>query len=145
MLTNILDDLFFPYMWSVIEPCAGIVSACLPTLRPLVSRSVTGLRIHEGRGADSFAKSSDPKDTSYIKEIAVPVGNSEKYQMLVNMPSIQSLAEMEAARTRDKGESTLPYSPEEVSPIFARAELSASREIPRSYDYQAAAMAQNLM
>lgn len=115
-------------------------------MRPLVSSGVAELRRSKSLcSSDPYSKSTDRKPTTYIKEIGIPSDDPEKYQMLVNMPSIRSLAEMEAARTRVKGEAEVPFSPEEVSPTFARAELSASREIPRNYDYQAAAMAQNLI
>ena len=32
-------------LWSAVEPCAGIISACMPSLRPLISLSLRGINI----------------------------------------------------------------------------------------------------
>lgn len=39
----LLDSLVQPAMWTEVEPCVGIICACLPTLRPLFKECITSL------------------------------------------------------------------------------------------------------
>ncbi|KAL9083699.1 MAG: hypothetical protein Q9165_008427 [Trypethelium subeluteriae] len=104
-------------------------------MRPLVSKSIKGFRRNtKAYSSKPEAHSSHAKNGCYIKELTLPSDDPEKYQRLVNIPSARSLADLDAARMQTKSEAEMPWAPEHISPVFARAELSASREIPRNYD-----------
>ena len=50
-----------PAIWSTAEPCLGIVSACFPTMRPLVHKILS--RRKRGLGEDRFG--SKPSDATH--------------------------------------------------------------------------------
>ncbi|KAI9711780.1 MAG: hypothetical protein M1820_001925 [Bogoriella megaspora] len=123
-------DFFLPFIWSVTEACIGIVSACLPTMRPLVSASVNAIRSRE-TGSDSQLKGpmSNEKGNIYIKELVVAPNMSDRYQKLVNVASAPPAPGEEGGTGR--GYRDAVYVSPEVPAMWARAELSASREIKR--------------
>ncbi|KAK4152519.1 hypothetical protein C8A00DRAFT_16162 [Chaetomidium leptoderma] len=50
--------------WSVGELCSGITCACLPTLRPILSRFVPGMRSHSEQSDNKYYKRSSGRDVS---------------------------------------------------------------------------------
>lgn len=43
LMKYFLDSLVQPAMWTEVEPCVGIICACLPTLRPLFKECTSSL------------------------------------------------------------------------------------------------------
>ena len=137
------DDSFLPMMWSVIEATTGIICACLPTVRPLVAACVGSLRrSKKPYRSNTDTKLANAKKSSYKKELTVP---SDDYQMLINVRTPRHLGDIGVGRTQTVIEAGAPVALAEPSPVFARAELSASREIPWNYNDKLAARARNLI
>ena len=53
-----------PCIWSLVEVCAGIVCACLPTFRPLFDKKVRGKRSQQ---------SNEPKSNSFVSLPSLPL------------------------------------------------------------------------
>lgn len=55
--------------WSITELCSGVLCACLPTLRPLVSKCMPALsrRLHEYSGSRGYRNYSDSRRTDVEK------------------------------------------------------------------------------
>lgn len=55
-------------IWSVTEPCMGVISACIPSLRPLVSMLIGGTT--RGLGHSNFVKKSTQDSSSSSSRVA---------------------------------------------------------------------------
>jgi hypothetical protein len=56
-LSWVMSDI---YVWSIVEPCIGIICACLPALQPFIRLAANklsdlSLAIHRGRGVNSVS------------------------------------------------------------------------------------------
>ena len=73
--------------WSLIEPCVGIVCACLPTLRPLFRKiPFLGLRSAQAKGSENSGQSGNSGGTggsrSFVRSLKEKVGLGAKSQGL---------------------------------------------------------------
>lgn len=50
--------------WSIGELCSGITCACLPTLRPLVSKCLPSMRSQSGKSSGKYYQKSSERDGS---------------------------------------------------------------------------------
>jgi hypothetical protein len=50
--------------WSIGELCSGITCACLPTLRPLISKYLPGMRSETGPSNNKYYRRSSGRDVS---------------------------------------------------------------------------------
>lgn len=55
-----------PAVWSIVECCVGIVSACLPVLRPLFTRVVKP-KSHSGTPQKRYGYYHNPANTAGIR------------------------------------------------------------------------------
>ena len=58
-------------IWSIVEVCIGIVSACLPTMRPLVRRLSQAIKVH-GNAQEHIEDQETVWAPSGGKQIAEP-------------------------------------------------------------------------
>ena len=86
-------------MWTVVELCLGVVSACLPTLRPLVVRTLNSQ--HSTYNMSHESRLENQKGTVRLRSIdnhtnASPHkhgfnGSSQRLESYVDMPSSEVL------------------------------------------------------
>ena len=56
-LTDLTYDSFGINVWSTVESCCSIVGACLPTMRPLITKSVAAVTSHSKSSKSKTASS----------------------------------------------------------------------------------------
>lgn len=64
--------------WSVGELCSGITCACLPTLRPLVSRCIPSMRSQSGKSSANYYRRSSGRDGSTASQVKAGDNSSSR-------------------------------------------------------------------
>lgn len=73
-LTDLTYDSFGINVWSTVESCCAIIGACLPTMRPLISRSVAVVTSHT-QSSNSKTKTTSSGSAGAVSSPRLPFGN----------------------------------------------------------------------
>ncbi len=79
-------------IWSVVETCIAVVSACLPTLKPLINKPANTTSVRERYEASYTLKNSDNSNSTKMSTLKSP----RSY----NTPAITKEAEEQRAFAR---------------------------------------------
>lgn len=95
--TDITWDSFGVNVWSTVESCCAIIGACLPTMRPLITRSVAVVTSHN-KSSNSKMKTTSSGSGGAVSSLRSPSGNQH-----APYAPYQSLAERAAENDVEKG------------------------------------------
>ncbi|GAB1310585.1 Rhodopsin domain-containing protein [Madurella fahalii] len=76
--TDVTWDNVASSCWSIGELCSGITCACLPTLRPLVSKCLPSMRSQSGKSSGKYYQKSSGRDGSTGSDAKVGDNNSSR-------------------------------------------------------------------
>ena len=76
-MTHLLDTLKAPTTWSHVEVCVALISACLPTMRPLLTMFMKAIGLERSQGPENASVSERYARVDSRKESTAEITASE--------------------------------------------------------------------